>query len=336
MCRFLAIVGAVMFAETAIAALTVPPGVTATEVFATGGGDPMVSFDWANDGKLYYITGNYAPQMTVHEWDGTNVSQIYSESVYPGSWVACNGAYAYFTQDSDMVLYKYDTAGGGPATVTAQVPGLWGVLFSGGDAFLVGADAMWQGTIHRSIVGLDGELGAPSLLGTVGDPSGPMAFDAGGNLYYSAGYMHQRILKYTAAEVADAVAGGAPLGDPAGHVWASFAGMGDGATGMAFDADGALVLTATSFLGPSRLLRFTVAGDGSNADVATLADCDTRLGTVRLRDGAIQVNDGDAIYSVVPEPSVLALLAGGVLPALIRRARRREAERKPSRSFAGK
>ena len=324
-----------MLAQTAIAALTVPPGVTATEVYATGGGDPMVSFDWADNGWLYYVTGDYSPQMTVHEWNGTTVSQVYSDSVYAGSWAACSGAYAYFTQDSDMVLYKYDTAGGGPATVTAQVPGLWGVLFHGGDAYLVGADATWQGTIHRSLVGLDGELGAPSLLGTVGDPSGPMAFDAGGNLYYSAGYLQQRILKYTAAEVADAVAGSAPLGDPDGHVWASFAGMGDGATGMAFDADGALVLTATSFLGPSKLLRFTVAADGSNSHVATLAESDTRLGTVRLHGGAIHVNDGDAIYSIVPEPSILALLAGCALPAILRRVRRREPDRTPSRSLAG-
>lgn len=321
--KVIAIAGLLAFAGGAIAAVTASPGVTVTEVFATGGGDSIVSFDWGPDGSFYYSTGNFSPQMTVYRWDGSSATEIFSQPAYPGSWVACNGDYVYFTQDSDMAVYKYDTAAGGQAAVTLQQPGLWGIFFHAGEAFIVGSDALWQGTISHSAIAAAGELSAPSLLGTVVDPSGPMAFDAEGNLYYSAGYSQQRILKYSAGEVADAMAGGSGLGDPDGHVWASFTGTGDGATGMAFDADGALVLTATSFLGPAWLLSFAVANDGSNAGLATLLESDSRLGTVRLHDGVIHVNDGGAVYSVVPEPFTLGMLVAGVFAALIRRRARR-------------
>jgi len=108
----------------------------------------------------------------------------------------------------------------------------------------------------------------------------------------------------------------------AGHLWASLAGYtGGGATGLAFDEEGGLLVTATIFGGPSQLRRYGVGADGSALDCELMATSAARLTTVRVADGLAYVASPAGIYTVaVPEPALLALLLAGWMVCLRRRA----------------
>ena len=141
-------------------------------------------------------------------------------------------------------------------------------------------------------------------LGSVGSAaSGPLAFDADGNMFYAEGYVsegHPNIYRWSAAEVAAALADpeSSPL-DIAGHRWATLT-TGDGVTAMAVDSLGHLVLTATSFVDPSELQRLLVNNDGTYGGLEVLARSDERMEMVRIRDRQIYVSTGAGIFKVKP------------------------------------
>ncbi|NQU76263.1 MAG: PEP-CTERM sorting domain-containing protein [Planctomycetes bacterium] len=289
--------------------------------------DPMVSFDWGSDGNLYFSTGSadWGPKMNVWRYDGAASTNIFSNGdVYAGSWLTANGQYVYFNEDMYYNVYRYDTSAGGGAENALQHTNMWGFFFHDDGVFISGADDNWESHVYYAAVDqLTGTISAPQDIGAVGDPSGPIAFDAVGNLYFASGYAAGRILKYTAGEVAEAVGGVSLLADPAAHAWADFSGTGlDGATGMAFDSSGALVATLTSFAHPSQLMRFDVDAGGACEGMTLMATSDNRMYAVRLSQGALYVNDPDGIYTVsaIPEPATLGMLAAGAI-ALLRRRR---------------
>jgi hypothetical protein len=177
--------------------------------------------------------------------------------------------------------------------------------------------------------------------------SGPLLFDSSGNLFYAPGGTSDfsntphtsgngsTIFEWSAAQVA------AALADPAGHglvannssLWVNYQNIADygdyaGATSMAID-NGQLLLTLTSFGGPSELVSFGMNSDtsfnGTNATLITDGSngYTTQLGQLEVNNGNLFVADGSQILEIaIPEPSTIFLVALGLTGLVLFRARR--------------
>ena len=267
-------------------------------------GKTITSFHWASNNDLYWQEGdsNWAQEMKVHQFDGTNLNTIYTSASYAGNWVLSQGNNIYFDNGSVMGLFKYDTVLGGAPTQVFQQQNAWGYTIHNGGLFISGSDQNWDARLYYVALDQNGvPQGSVVDLGLMGSPSGPIAFDAQGNLYYASGYSTGKIHKYTSAEVSAAITG-TPLTNPAGHVFIDFNSFGfPGATGMAFDSNGHLVVSLTNFGSPSDLVTFYTDDTGNYLGQAEVtAESDMGMGSVRLHQGNIQFNDGDGVYQVIP------------------------------------
>ncbi len=272
-------------------------------------GESLSAFDWDDNSSLYYSTGDasWGLGFAVYRFDGAAVSVLHSDNdAWAGGTVTAIGGRIYFNDSGNYDrwtcdYYKYDpTSEFAPVNieVASDISGL--ATSDGTDFWAAGG---WSASIYYSTMDGNGDLVSNPLvnLGAIGSASGPIAFDAEGNLFYAEGYVSEgspRVYRWTAAEVAAAIAD--PEGsllNPAGHVWATIS-AGSGATGMAVDDDGNLVLTSTSFTDPSELQRL-FAVDGSYMGYEVLARSDERLSTVRIRNGKIYTSCADGIFIVV-------------------------------------
>jgi hypothetical protein len=229
------------------------------------------------------------------------LQEIWSGPDYAGAGVLVTHKTVYFTEDSNFTLYRYGTRDAAAPVAEYSQPFLYALAVRGRTLYASGLDGNWQSCIYASQLRPDGSLAEKPMLnlGVVGDPSGPLAFDGAGNLYYASGYLSGRILKYSAPEVHAALAGQTPLGQPAQHVWASFAATGlDGATGLAFDGQGNLVASLTSFGYPSELVRFGVCAAGNFGGLTELASSTGRISAVQLVNGVICAADESGIYTL--------------------------------------
>lgn len=318
-------------AVSANAAITGQNGYTATAYFANPhAGEALVSFDWSSTGNLFYSTRSpvWNPQFAVYEYDGDSSTNIYSDpSAYAGSRVTRIGDRMYFNDGGNDSRYTFDyyrydpTVGGSPVKVidssAANGSECWGLATRNGSDIWAGGG--WPTVIRYSNLDAQGDLVTEPMtdLGVIGAPSGPLAFDSIGNLYYAQGW-GDTIYRFTAAEVAAAIADSStnPL-SPTGHEWATIGGDATGATGIFVTDDWGLVLTATSLTAPSELRRYAINPDGTSAGYEVMATSPSVMTETRYYDGTIYVADADGI-SGVPEPVTMALLAtGGV--ALLRR-----------------
>ena len=315
----IALLAAGLAGQTAMAAITFGPVATFYNN-PNSGTENITSFDWDSAGNLYWMGGSAAGwgnPMNVYRYGGS-LAAIHSQAAYAGSWVCSYGEYIYFNEDSN---YTYDTVSGGPAGQVFQQTGAWGFTIHDGGLFISGADPSWNNSIFYSPLDSGGNLtDTPVNLGYVGSPSGPIAFDADGNLFYGAGYSDGLIYKYTAAEVAAAI-GGTPFGAASAHEFIDFNSHGlAGTTGIDFDNNGNLVASLTSFGSPSKLVSFALDGSGGYLGSSQiLAVSDGRMTTVRNRGGEIYFSDEDGVYRVIPEPAVIGLLLSGGGFLLMRR-----------------
>ena len=314
--KFAACAAAALLAHTAGAAITTG-SVTTHYSNPYSGTENLTSFDWDGSGNLYWMGGDasWAQSMHVYKFDGSTLSTIDTRASYAGTWVNSFGDNIYYDDGSEYAFYKYGTAGGSSPSQVLQLDNSWGYTFQNDGLYITGADAGWNNVLYYSALDANGDLtGSLINLGYMGSPSGPTAFDADGNLYYGAGYGDGVIYKYSAADVAAAVAG-TPLGAAAAHQYIDFNGYGlDGASGMDFNADGNLVVSLTSFGSPSKLVEFDVDGSGNyTGNSSVWAVSDTRMTTVRNQSGTIYFSDSDGIYEAIPEPGTIALMLMGVI-----------------------
>ena len=159
---------------------------------------------------------------------------------------------------------------------------------------------------------------ADLIVDTPSDYSGPLVFDAGGNLFYggSGDYGQPHLHRFSAAEVA-AAAGAGPAQTLVAHQY-----LANGANAyLAYDGAGKIW---HSNFGTLSRIDTTVPGS-----VAIGSSPDFGIGHLDVADGTLFVavtNSAytqSSVYAVVPEPGTAGLLALG-FAALTRRVRRKD------------
>lgn len=329
----LALAGVTVAPAPAPAAISCEPGYAAHAWHSHP--DPahnVISFDWDDAGTVYYLTDDGAWGFGgLHAFGGgvqTTFSGITAD--FAGASVIRVRDYVYFnTSDysNTQRIWKLGPLAGSPAATAVSTAPNNGLYSRAGDLFLTGAPGFGTSHVYQTSLDAAGNLAAdpPADLGETIGASGPLAFDPAGNLYYAPGYGATQVYRWTAAEVAAAIAD--PLHQPlpaaASRLWhdytAEFAVV--GATGMDIDADGHLLLSLTGFGNPSLLVRLRVDDAGNHAGNEPILTSTGRLGDVRVRDGRVFFSDGATIYQLVPEPSAAAL-APAALGWLATRRRR--------------
>lgn len=309
-------------------------GFSVIATFSPGISDDLGSFDWAGDGKLYYAAGNFdypTPRLEIASWDGSNTVSIHSVNKWPGGGViaysSATGDYVYFYEDDPSTfsqnLFRWAISSGHKTELISSA-NLSGLHVHQDTLYMtaVGSGGFGTNAIYHSPIAADGSVGPLIFLGDVGIASGPVAFDTSGNLYLADG-LDTTVYKYTAAELAAAIADPLtqPLADAVAHVWANYSELTlsdgvttpAGGTGMVFNLDGDLMLSATRFGALSALVRFEVTDDGANSGHFIVAEGTERFGSVRLHRGQIYFNDTTSVFWIVPEPTSVGLMLSGLI-----------------------
>ncbi len=312
------------------AAPTFNPGFAGNTYYTHTTSDNIISYDWDASDNLYYMTSAGFPDTNVWLENGNNPTNIYSEpNNFAGASVISIGDYIYFndsTQANVQNIHNYDTTSASASASVISTTSNWGLFESGGDLFIAGATASTNQVFHSELDSNGDLVSNPATdLGTTFGSSGPLAFDAVGNMYYAPGFSDRSIYKWTAAQVNAAIAD--PTLNPlptTGVLWydysADYANL-NGGTGMIIDADGDLVLSITDFLFPSVLVEFDVDSSGNFAGLTEILSTSGRLGDARSYDGGLYVSEGNTIIEVVPEPGTASLLVAGLIFAIARRNR---------------
>lgn len=305
--------------SSATAALTFGAGYGGTAWHTAAGGDGIISFDWGSDNALYYMTST--PSFSaggVYRHDGVNTTTIMAgnSSLFAGASLVSIGGSIYFNDSTFSNVQRVHQYAIGSGSTTTSILTNYSLGTNGSDLFIAGGE--FSGT--RLTWHPDGPSGATIDLGSVAGASGPLTFDASGNLYYAPGYGDLKIYSWTASEVASAMSGGTPL-SATGNVWVDYTSAfstAGGATSMAIDESGNVIVTITNFTDPSALVKFSADGSGSYETIATSTD---RLGEVRLHDGKIYLAEGGSIVEIIPEPSsfLLSFMACGAFVMVRRR-----------------
>lgn len=299
----------------------VDPAYSATPYFIHTNADNIVSYDWAANGSVYYQTSTSAFTFGGFYQDsgGTSTQVVAgSGSVFSGASVVSVGQYVYYnSSDSsgNQDIFKYGPVGGSAAVTLASTNANYALAQNAGRLFITGAPGFGDNQLFYSNLGADGSLlnNPATSLGTQPGSSGPLAFDRAGNLFYAPGYGNLSIYRFSAAEVAAAIAN--PTTNPlnaTGHVWLDYSslyGNESGGTSMLLDGNGGLLLALTNFVDPSLLVKFGVGTDGAyDGTHDTLFQDAGILGDLRLHDGGLYLSAGNEIFSIVPEPSTVCLL----------------------------
>ncbi len=318
----------------ALAQITVlAPGFGIQTFYTHTTSDDIVSYDWDTSANLYYMTYAGFPDVSVWKYGGGAPLSIYANANnFAGASVVTIGDYVYFN-DSNLsntqFIHRYGPTSGSATTTQISTTTNSGLFGFNGELFITGAPGFGTNRIYHSDLAGDGSLVSDPAtdLGVTSGSPGPLSFDLAGNLYYAPGFGDLSIYKWSAAEVAAAITNSAanPL-TVTGHLWLNYGslyGTMSGATSMAFDAEGDLLLALTNFVDPSLLVEFGAdlsgAHDGTNLTVLT----DTaRLGELRTRGGDVFVSSGNQIVQIVPEPSVALLATFGFATLSLRRNRR--------------
>ena len=279
---------------------------------------PLVSFDWDEAGRFYYTTGdaNWGTNFNVYQVDGTTTTTVYSTTeAFAGSRLTSIGDYVYFNDGGNYSRWTYDyfrydpIAGGAPLNLTNGVTDMWGLATASGASFF-GAGG-WSAAIYYSPIDSNGDwtLNPPVSLGQLGESSGPIAFDAAGNLFYGNGYVAagQPVLyAFSATALANAIANpaGAPL-DPETAFLTTVEGNFSGVTGMAIDLDNNLIVSATNYGLPSEVRMYILNPAGDLLGCQTIATSPNRVDTLRFDYGHLYCNDADGVYEFALPPGVL-------------------------------
>ena len=304
-------------ASSATAQITVvDPSYGISTYYTHTSSDSIVSFDYGANGALYYQTVTPAFSFGgLYQYAGGVASNVVpaSSTLFSGASVVSIGQSIYFNNSdaSNTYIYRYGPLNGVPAASQISTATNYGLYGNQGRLFITGAPGF--GTNHIYYGGL--EQGDPAVdLGEDSGGSGPLAFNAKGDLYYAPGYGDRSIYTWSKAEVDAAIAD--PAGHPlaAIHQFATYPSEYSGGTSMVFDPNGDLLLTLSNFNGPSVLDKFGVKADGTWTGAADTVLSDGGLfGELRLEGGTVLLSAGNQIFALVPEPSTVCWMAVGVV-----------------------
>ena len=237
-----------------------------------------------------------------------------------GSFVLWDSGKVYFGENSTGVIRAVNTDLS--IDLLGTVAGNYDAVFSGGSLFLSHNPGGFTplNKVSRFTLDPDGGGGlalsaADLILDTPNDYSGPIDFDAAGNLFYggSGSFGRTDLHRYSAAEVAGAFGAGTTLTLDAPHLYLANGGN----AYLAFDG---AALWQSAFTSLNRIDVTTPV----SAEIGTSTDSIGHLDEV---GGTLYVNitkasfDGSAVYAVVPEPTSTLLLALGLASFTIRRRR---------------
>lgn len=301
---FTAIAASIIMGSSAFAALSFSSGLGGASYYTHNTGSGISSYDWGSDGNLYYGTNQFYMFDGIYSYNGSSVTQLKGPSSdFAGASVVAIGSSIYYndsTFSNVQRIYRYNIDDASTVSINAVN---YGLGTDGTNLITTGSGA---GDFTDFTLYANGDLFSPTInFGGASGASGPIAFDASGNMFYAPGYGDLSIYRWSASEVANAMAGLSQLG-ASGHKWADYSasyGSASGATSMVLDANGNLFVTLTNFTDPSALVHFSPDGLSSS----TLATSLDRIGELRIRDGALFISDENQILQVIPEPSSLLL-----------------------------
>lgn len=293
--------------------------------------DAIVSFDRAG-GETYYMTSTAGFAFSGLWTASSGTALVTTANRFSGSSVVGIGDYVYYNSSEGSPNFTQHIDAYGPISGSGTGFGVstasnFTLAGNGSSNIFIAGFGASSNEIFYAPIGAGGTLtAAPTSLGAQAGFSGPLTFDASGNLYYASGSTTgtRNIYKWSAAEVADAIAdpGANPL--LATNVWLDFGALfaGYAGTSLAFDENGDLLLTINDFMNPTMLIEFDVdnLGDYGGSFQEVLSN-DGRSGQVRNIDGAVYYASDNQILRIVPEPGTGALVLAGAALALLRRRR---------------
>jgi len=286
-------------------------------------GHAIASFDQTGS-TLYFMTGDpfYNLGLTVWQYDGFSTTAVFNNpAVFAGSRLIVMGGRVYFNDGGDYSRWTYDYFRLNPDNSVTQVldsttsVSLWGAETGPDQAlYASGAEGFGPARIYRTVIDETGQFGPFTMLGEIGDASGPLAFQPNGGLYYIPGYFYAGppvpVYAFTAAEVTAAIAdpSGSPL-VPADHVWANLPVPFTGASGAVVDAFGRLYVSANAWGEPGRLLMYLPQG-GSPVPIAE--EPAGRVETIRIDQDKLIFNTAGGIHEI---PLPIAITTTGATVA---------------------
>jgi PEP-CTERM motif len=307
------------FAVLAIAPLgaqsiTPKPGYTTSELFRTNPGETIAGLD-ADSSHLYYLLQRASGTTLLVRRDvadgyATPTTLFDLSAPVFGSFVRFNSGKVFFGESSGGVIRTFDP-GTSLVAPLATVDGNYDIAFGGGFGWL----SANPGFAGNKIMRLDLTTGAATTVLTSSDFSGPVAFDAGGSLYYGATAFGAGgdIFRYPMADLAS---GGLVL--DGAHKWT------DNAGNAFFDSDGSMLLQ-TDFSALSSYsfgsASATVMAATANSFGSIAMENGTAFATVTDYGGAPFSDDRSAVFAVVPEPATTLLAGLGITLVALRRRR---------------
>lgn len=308
-----------LFAQT----LTVTaPGFSGAKLFNSTPGFTITGMGADSSGNVYYLEtdGAFAASTKLYKRTATGgyataTSLFNYGSALFGSFVVVQGSKLYFGESSSNTIRSVNLDGTSPALI-GTVLNNYDLAFSGGSAFVSANPDTTFTSPQNKVSKLDLATGATQVvLNATPDFSGPVEFDASGNLIYGvAKSTIGGIYRYSAAAVAAALSTSTPivLTPPTGRVIAN-----GGNQYLAYA--GGTSLWQDDFSALTRYDLGTGVGTAIGTTTDTLGNLDY-AGTTLYASVTNFTTNNSAVFAVVPEPSSAVLLAFGML-AFTRRRR---------------
>ncbi len=306
------------------------PGYSGAKLFDSTPGFTISGMGADSSGNVYYLEldGGFAASTKLYKRTAAGgyatATELFNYGAFTfGSFVTVQAGRVYFGESSASTIRSVDPDGTNPLLI-GTVFHNYDLAFSSGTAF-VSADPDTTGTSSQNRVStLNLATGATQVvLNATPDFSGPIDFDAAGNLIYGvAKAAIGGIYRYSAAAVATAISTSTPivLTPPTGRVAAN-----GGNQYLAYAGGSTLWQDDYNYsmgTGTGTLRNY----DLSSASATTVASGSDSIGNLDYAGGALYASVTDfgtnrsAVFAVVPEPSSAMLLALGAL-ALARRRR---------------
>lgn len=308
-----------LFAQT----LTVTAsGFSGAKLFNSTPGFTITGMGADSSGNVYYLEtdGGFVASTKLYKRTAaggyaTATSLFNYGSALFGSFVVVQGSKLYFGESSSNTIRSVNLDGTSPALIGTVVNN-YDLAFSGGSAFVSANPDTTFANPQNKVSKLDLATGATQVvLNATPDFSGPVEFDASGNLIYGvAKSTIGGIYRYSAAAVAAALSTSTPivLTPPTGRVIAN-----GGNQYLAYA--GGTSLWQDDFSALTRYDLGTGVGTAIGTTTDTLGNLDY-AGTTLYASVTNFTTNNSAVFAVVPEPSSAVLLAFGML-AFTRRRR---------------